>query len=166
MAELGIQAVVAPVAQEEIVDLGAEPFAVGFRGDKLQKAERAVVAGEDAAVLHVIPRGAGKILWMPVPVELSDDVEAAAGTYARALDEAGLRPRFIVEPDDAPALIICNRFRDMELLTIVSETSTAMELKLRSAAHQAILPVKVPPQRAVHLLVRASDWTIIDHTGD
>jgi hypothetical protein len=93
LAGLGVGAITRPVAPENrlLVDATTE-VRVPFRGAKLERIERAVVKDAARARVEVIRRGKGKIVWCPLPVELSDDDRATTAVYRVALRVAGIPP--------------------------------------------------------------------------
>ena len=48
-------------------------------------------------------RGRGRILWSPLPVEVSDEADSTAALYRMAMREAGVRPLFTT---DAPSSVL------------------------------------------------------------
>ena len=87
---LGLAAASRPVASLERIVIGGTPFAVGFRGQQLERVDTAFIPGEFAATVHRVGRGKGAILWMPVPVEISDSVDATVALYRAAFAQAGV----------------------------------------------------------------------------
>ena len=102
--------------------IGGTRFDLGFRGQQLERVETAFVPGEPAATVHRVSRGKGAILWMPVPVEVSDSVEATVALYRFALAQAGVRPVANVEPSDGSVFAGVQRFADVVLVALVSES--------------------------------------------
>jgi hypothetical protein len=99
LASLGIHADARPVAPENRLRVDATTeIRVPFRGGKLERLERAVVNGGAPARVQRLRRGKGKIIWCPLPVELSDDDRAPSAVYRAALRVAGIRPAITVTP--------------------------------------------------------------------
>ena len=122
MKELGLSAASRPVASHERIVIGGTPFDLGFRGQQLERVETAFVHGEEAATVHRVVRGKGTILWMPVPVEISDSVDATAALYRSAFAQAGVAPVVNVEPSDGSVFAGVERFAEVVLVALVSES--------------------------------------------
>ena len=119
---LGLSAASRPVASHERIVIGGTPYDLGFRGQQLERVETAFVSGEPAATLHRVSRGKGAILWMPVPVEISDSVDATVVLYRAALAQAGVAPVVRVEPSDGSVFAEAQRFADVVLVAMASES--------------------------------------------
>jgi hypothetical protein len=125
---LGLAAASRPVASHERILIGSMPFDLGFHGDQLVRVETALVAGESEAAVHRVARGKGAILWMPVPVEISDSVEATSALYRSAFEQAGVEPAVSVEPTDGSVLVGAERFADVVLVALVSDSGADRDI--------------------------------------
>ena len=60
---------------------------------------------------------------MPVPVEISDSVDATVALYRAAFAQAGVVPVVNVEPSDGSVFAGVERFADVVLVALASESS-------------------------------------------
>jgi hypothetical protein len=130
-AVFGIASGPAPVAQSEVLTVGTQRYDCGFRGEDMQRIELATLPAGRGAVLLEADHGKGKLLWCPLPVELSDAEEAVAAVYREALRAAGVEPPCAVIPDLPGVLAYTSRFRDVTLVTVVSELAQRVDLRFR-----------------------------------
>ena len=141
MAALGLDARTRPVMPEETIVLDGRRYAVRYRGEKMQRVESAVTASE--AGVNVASRGRGRVLWSPLPVELSDEPESTAALYRLATREAGVSPLFTTDAP-SPVLVYPARYAHHTLYTIVSETSGDTRVRVTDAqtgtTHEAVVP--------------------------
>lgn len=131
MAALGIECTSAPVTTEELARIDEKFYRVSYRGEKLQRVEKAVVA--DAGLTGpVIARGNGKIVWSPLPLELNDESEPIVSFYRAALRESGFHPVFTRAKTDGPSalLILPLLFAGAALYILVSEGGVAETAEL------------------------------------
>ena len=94
-----------------------------FSGDKTTYLDRAVPASGATFERH--PLGAGEILFLSLPLELSDDVELLSRVYRWALDEAGVEPVYRTGIDDPGIVIIPTALEEATLYVVASESSEA-----------------------------------------
>ncbi|MBI3112724.1 MAG: cellulase family glycosylhydrolase [Ignavibacteriales bacterium] len=159
--EFGFEVSSKPVAQEEFLSIEGREFRLSFRGEKIQRMEKAVVAGDPVQTVHVIPVGKGKLLWSPLPVEVSESVEASVELYKLALREAGIAPVFRLEHDDPSVLIIPTVYDETILYAMVSERDGDARVQLTDGETQTGITVTVPAQRPVLFFVDRRDGTIV-----
>src|SRR6185369_12306579 len=110
----------------------------------------------------VLRHGAGRIVWSPLPVELSDDSEAGLALYRYALAQSGLRPILSVVDDDAAVLIRPTVFAGAVLYTLVSESSRKADLAWVHEETGTRLSASVPAGRAVLLWVDRKTGRVLD----
>lgn len=165
MGSMGIPVRVAPVTQEETLIVGTEQIVVGYRGEKLHRVEKGITEREGLPRVEVVTRGAGKVIWSPLPVELAEHPEAAARLYAFALKEAGWSPRFTVGPADSRVLVYASHFDRATLFACVSESAAEESVDITTVPGGATQRVKVAAQKAVLLLVGQSDGHLIARHG-
>ncbi len=151
MKALGLAAASRPVASDERIVVGSMPFDLGFRGQQLERVETAVIPGEPAATVHRVALGKGTILWMPVPVELSDSVDATVALYRAAFAQAGIGPVVNVEPADGSVFAGVQRLADVVLVALVSESGADRDVTV-GLAGAAPRRVRLPAGRAALLL--------------
>jgi len=144
--------------------IDGKPFRLGFRGDKLERVDTASVRGEATATLHRVTRGHGVILWLPLPVELSDSAEAVASVYRTALAHAAVRPTVVVTPEDPGLFIGTTTFADAVLVVVASESSADMDVRvsLPPATGGTTATGQVAPGTAVHLQAGRARLLLLD----
>ena len=154
LAGLGIHATTRPVTPENRLRLdAATEIRVPFRGGKLERLERAVVEAGVPARVEVIRRGKGRIIWCPLPVELSDEDGATSAVYRSALRVAGVREAVTVAPITPGVLVRALRFTDSILLVVVNETNADADLRVRVAPLTRPVRVHVAAERATMVVV-------------
>ncbi len=186
---IGLAHAVRAVAQTEHVRIGDRLFAVPFRGEKMHRVETAVLpavasgsgapavrddmmsaqdADADTALraaehIHDVAVGAGRLLWCPVPLELSDDPAAMLALQKHALDRAGVKAVFDAERDDASVLILPRVHDHSVLYTFVNESATQADVRMRhrGSSQRGAYVVRVPAGRAHMLLLDRAAGTVI-----
>jgi hypothetical protein len=143
----------APVMPSEFLALGNGELHFRFGGEKMQRLEKAIVGEEKTARVHVAPRGAGKLVWCPLPVEASDTNEPVAEFYRYALAQASVAPLFTATGANPSILIRPTVFAGAVLYTFVSESERDTTLQVTNAAGKTAFTVKLPAQRAVFALL-------------
>jgi hypothetical protein len=161
---LGIAASSRPVAGSENLLIDGQAFRVGFRGDKLERVDTASVRGEATATLHRVTRGHGVILWLPLPVELSDSAEAVASVYRTALAHAAVRPAVVVAPEDPGLFVGTTTFADAVLVVVASESSADVDVRvsLPPATGGTTAAGQVAPGTTVHLPAGRARLLLLD----
>jgi hypothetical protein len=153
------------VAQTEFLRIGDATWRLDFRGDKLQRAEKAVVDGAQVTGLLEHARGKGRILWAPLPVELSESIEPSAALYSAAARVAGLEPAFTVDGADPSILILPLVFQDAVLYTFVSESGRDADLRLVHRETQTPVEVHLPAHRSAAVVLRRRDGAVLARRG-
>jgi hypothetical protein len=153
MHGFGISVSQRPVSQQEYLDIDGTLFDLSFRGDKLQRVEKAVVAGESTAKVHTIPVGNGSILWSPLPVELAHQVEPTTALYRFALAHAGIKPVFRTNNPNSGILLYPAVFENAVLYGIVSELGSPYELSFAHRETGTDVAIGLPAQRAALTLI-------------
>jgi hypothetical protein len=149
----GIRAVTRPVMNEEYCIIDGKEHLLAFRGEKIQRVEKAVTSGATAATLQRFPYGSGSLLWCPLPVELSDRTDALTALYRHAAAVAGCRP-VCIRTDASPAVILLPAvFRDTALYACVSETDRDLEIRFTHVETSTGYTERVAAQQAVLLLI-------------
>ena len=160
-AALGVASSIAPVAAEESLSIGGKTARLSFRGEKIQRVEKAVVAGQTAAQVVVAAKGKGAVVWSPLPVELSDSVEAAEELYRFALERAGVVPMFEAKGKDDAILVLPTRFADATLYAFVSESDSPASLDVVDKRSGAAFHIELKARRSA-LAVIGANGTIVD----
>jgi hypothetical protein len=161
---LGLEALTAPVAGSEPLSVGDQVLAAGYRGEKLERVEKAVVAGAPAASLHTVRRGQGAVVWCPLPVELAEGTEATVAVYRAVAAQAGATAPVSVTPADPGVFVGASRFGDTLLVALASETSVDRRLDVRAAGAPGSIGLTLPAQRGLLLLLDARTGTLLDRT--
>ena len=157
----GLNAAVAPVAQEETLRLNGADLRVGFHGDSFQRMEKAVVGGEETAAVRTVPLGSGKVIWCPLPLETSVESAPAAALYRYALEQARVRPVFSMDHAEPSVLIRPSLFAQCALYTLISESGQHREISLTHLENGARIRVTLPPQRAAHVLLARDSGAVL-----
>ncbi len=163
---LGFTLSARPVAQEEFLAINGKEYRLSYRGDKIQRLETAIIQGVSPSAdgvhqIQVIPRGKGRIIWSPLPVELSDPPQANIDLYDLAVKSAGITLPLTVEKANPSILILPVIFELTMLLVFVSENERDTEVHLTASESKAPLTVKLPAQRSAMILVRRGDGKVI-----
>jgi hypothetical protein len=101
----------------------------------------------------IIRRGKGKIVWSPLPVEVSDTPETTAALYRFALKESGVESVCVVEQDNPSVLIAPTVFEDAVLYTFVSECDRDTEIKWTHGESGSSHRITVRAQRTALVFV-------------
>ena len=161
MKQFGVASGHKPVAEEEFLSIGGTEYQVSYRGDKIQRIEKAVLEKNVSGNVLVLSHGRGKIIWSPLPVEISDSVEPCVALYEYALKEAGLSPVFTVEKKDPSVLILPNVFKESILYTCVSECDRDSEVRLTDKETKTAVTVAVPAQRVALVFLNRKTGEIL-----
>ena len=150
------------VAETENVTIAEREFLLRFEGEKLQRIEKAVAPGQDAAVKPiVVMQNSGQFIWSTIPLELGDSMTALATFYRVALAQAQLKPVFTVTPQTPSVLVLPSVFRDVVLYTFVSEISRDTQMQVTHSESKTQFSVTVPAQRTAMVLLERKSGKII-----
>jgi hypothetical protein len=160
-ASLGLPALPQPVAQQETVMVDGALTAARFTGSRVERAEKAALSGEGVTTLREIARGAGALLWCPLPVELAEGPEATAAVYAAAAARAGVVPPLEVSGAGAEVLVRPVLLADAVLVALVNESDTerTVSFRPRGAPHEAT--VTLAPRRSVLAMVERASGRLL-----
>ncbi len=150
-----------PITQEEFISINGTEVRLHYRGDKIQRLEKAVVAiGQPTAVMTT-PKGKGKIVWSPLPIELADNVEPTTALYSYALAQAGITPTLNVEPANSGVLVLPCAFENAILFTCVSGCDKDTELHITLSSPESQLAVTVPAQRSAMIFIDSKTGRVL-----
>ncbi len=149
MAVFGLSPSVEPVGTEEFLSIDGKEFRLGFRGDKMQRIEKGSSRHGEVPSVEDIPLGAGRIVYSPVPVELSDSPEAVEAFYRYGIAAAGLTGRITVETKDPSVLVRTIVFSDALMVTFVPEGNSARPVTFTLTESSKRYTVTVPPRRPI-----------------
>ena len=148
----GSPAETVPIAESELITIGARPYSVRYEGDKMQRIEKAVVKGSSSRTI-VQPYGLGRVVWSPLPLEVGDSMSAIAAFYRQALALARVAPVFTATPRTPDLLILPSVFRDVVLYTFVSEASRDVRMTVMHVETRHRFNVVVPAGRTAMMFV-------------
>ncbi len=165
LKQLGLSADNKPVAEEEFLMIDGREYQVSYRGDKIQRLEKAVVDEDDPLEVMTMPRGKGMIFWSPLPVEVSDSVEPTVAFYEYAMKGAQLSPVFTLEKKDPSILILPTVFNEAILYTVVSEADRDEEIHVLDKETKSTFTVNIRAQRAAFVFLSRKDGKILAKLG-
>lgn len=154
-----------PVAQEENLELDGEVLRLSYRGEKIQRVEKAVANGGTTARVMTTQVGRGRLIWSPLPVELAQQLEPTAALYRYALAQAGVAPRFATRRLDPGVLIYPAVYRDAVLYAVVSELGGPTSVSFTHSETATAVEIRLPPGRAALVLVHRRDGRILGRYG-
>jgi hypothetical protein len=161
LKQLGIDATTRPVAQEESIVIGRKEYRLSYRGDKLLRIEKSVVNAGDIPAVATIRRGKGKILWSPLPVEISDTTDTTAALYRYALKEAGVVSTCEVEQQNPSVLIAPTSFNEVVLYTLVSECDRDTDVTFTHRESNTPVSITVRAQRSALMFVNRKTGKVL-----
>lgn len=153
ISQFGVRSESRPVAQEEELTIGGAAFRLSFRGDKIQRLEKAVIAGGGMPAVMTFPLGTGRVIWSPLPVELAEQIEPTVALYELALQSSGVVPALATKERDPSILVLPTLFEEVILATIVSESDMPKNIALIHRATGAAIAVELPPQKGTMLVL-------------
>lgn len=162
---LGLRASSRPVAGQEPAVIAGTTWRLGYRGDRLERVETAFVAAESPTSVHRVVRGKGTILWMPLPVELSESPDATVALYRTAIAVAGVKPAMVVEPADGSVYVGAISYSDAVLVALASESSADQDVSV-SLPDGVVTRLRLPTGRAMLLLVDRKSGTVVGRDRD
>lgn len=160
-AALGIDGENSTVGTEEHLTFDGKEYRVGFRGDRLQKVEKFVAAGDATPAVRILPSGRGRIIWAPLPVEAGDAIETVAALYRFAATTAGLRGAVEVRTPDPSVLVRPVVCRETVMVAFVSEAGTPRTISGKLAESGATFSLTVPARRSVIRLHHRREGTLL-----
>jgi hypothetical protein len=158
----GVPAETVPVSESEAITIGAREFLVRYDGEKMQRIEKALVAGSRPIVFA---HGSGRIIWSPLPLELGDSIDAITAFYRFALRHARVAPVFNAFPKTPAVLVLPSVFRDVVFYTFVSETARDTRLQVTDLESRARFSVLVPAERTAMILLERKTGKLIGRSS-
>ncbi len=160
-ASLGIRGSSVTVGAEEHVVIGGREFRLGFRGYKMQRIEKYVVDGQSSPEPVTVPSGKGAIILCPLPVELSDSMDAIAALYRSAISKSGITPAVTVATEDPSVLVRYVVYRDALMLVFVSDAAASRRISGTLVQSGKAFTVDVPARRSVVVIHGREDGRVI-----
>ena len=122
-----------------------------FSGDRTTYFDRAFLA--DGSTWIEKPYGGGRVLYTPLPIELSDNLQAIGGVYRYAAQLAGVTAAYSTDVQN-PGILICpTRFPDATLFVLTSESAETVNVSFHDALSGNEFAGKLDPGRAAMVLV-------------
>lgn len=150
-----------PVSETERITIGQREYLVRFDGEKMQRIEKALVERTSPVQPITVVAGSGKIIWSPLPLELSDSMSAIAAFYKFALAQAQIKPVFTALPRTPAVLILPSVFRDVVLYTFVSEINRETRMQVTHLESGTRFSVSVPTERTAMVLLERKTGKLI-----
>jgi hypothetical protein len=158
---LGVEAVSKPVAEEEFLRIGDSEVRLSYRGEKIQRIEKAVIQPDQTPTVITVPRGSGKLIWCPLPVELSETDDATVALYRYAMHQAGVAPVCSVEPVNSGVTVIPAMFETAVLYTLISESDRNTDIVLTHLEPKTELKIPLPAGRAAMAFVDRKNGNVL-----
>ncbi len=146
----GLTASTARVGAMEELHIGGVRHLLPYTGEKVHRIERGVDG--PVALVRSVSHGGGRIIWSPLPVELSDATEPTTALYRLALKEAGIEPAFRITPA-VPILVIPHSHDGAMLYALVSESAEDADIELTDAATGSTHSIRVPARRTACVII-------------
>jgi len=150
-----------PVAQSEAITIDGQEFLMRFDGEKMQRVEKGVVGSQLPVKPLIHSVGSGRIVWSPLPLELSDSLPALVAFYKLALEKAGVEPIFTASPATPAVLILPAVFRDVVLYTFVSEIDRDTQMTISDLESRTSFDVLVRAGRTAMVLLQRKTGTVL-----
>jgi hypothetical protein len=148
------------VSETEAITIKAHDYLVRYDGEKMQRIEKAVVENRARPLVFLYENG-GKIVWSPLPLELSDSMPALVAFYKLALEHASVTPKFTASPQTPGVLVVPTFFRDVVLYTFVSEIDRDTSMLVTHKQTRTRFGVTVRAQRTAMVLLERTTGRII-----
>jgi hypothetical protein len=165
LKEFGLQSITQPVAEEEYITIDEKEFRLSFRGDKMQRVLKAVPqpVGKERAI--TIPHGKGKIVWVSVPIELSDSTNVTGALYSSLIRDLPVH-RFVTTDNRTSSVLMLPTVFDETIMCIfVSESDRDETIKFVHHESQYSSSVRIKGQRTEILFLDRRSGHIISQMG-
>jgi len=123
---------------------------LSFSGEKTTFLERTLLPNDQTMLEKTL--GKGRILFMPLPFELNDNLKAIGDLYRYALQVANVAEAYATQLDD-PGMLICPTQFDHATLYVLASESSASEMSFRDTRSGKVFAGRLEPGRAALLLV-------------
>ncbi len=145
---LGWKSDLLPVAEEEYLSFGGNEMRFSFRGEKMQRLLKARPVGSTSIELKIIQHGTGRILWSPIPLEMSDSREPLEEFYRYVFSVLDIHPSVSVVKPNPSILMLATDYRDSIMCTFVSESEKDSIITIELRGSRKHLEIAVPGQRS------------------
>jgi hypothetical protein len=120
----------------------------------------------DGKSFNKINVGKGQILWVNIPIELSEDLDSIGRVYSAAATMAHVPSDFTLKSPLSSGVLISSQVLQDDILYIFSSESASDEaISMRDNETGASLDFPLPAQRAAVVFVRRSDGKIVGKYG-
>ena len=162
--QLGFTGSAKPVAQEEFLTIDGVEYQLSYRGDRIERIEKAFAGGAKHPEVLTIARGKGRMIWSPLPVELAEDVRPAVGLYQYALKQSNCIPVFTTDKRDSSVLVLPSVFENAVLYTLISEGERDADVGITHQETGTAIVVHVSAQASEMVFLNRKDGQIISRT--
>jgi hypothetical protein len=137
-------------ARENLITWPGGEAWLSFSGEKTTYLERTFLPDGQTFVMKTLDKG--RILIVPLPLELNDNLKAVGDIYRYALQMADVREAYSTQLSD-PGMLICPTQFDHATLYVLTSESAASEVSFRDALSGKAFTGKLEPGRAALVLV-------------
>ena len=123
---------------------------LSFSGEKTTVLEQALLPQGKTFIEKALDKG--RILLVPLPIELNDNLQAVGDIYRYALQEAKVQGAYSTHLND-PGMLICPTQFDHATLYVLTSESSASDISFRDARSEKTFSGRLEPGRAALLLV-------------
>jgi hypothetical protein len=163
--DLGIQAHVEPLTYHNAnIRLGERSVGLAF-GQQQQNWLNSL-RFDDGSTLKEITRGKGRIFWTAYPVELAEDLQAAAALYTYVTSQLKLAPSFTLQSPLPPGVLVFPTvLADSVLYVFVSDSASDAAISLRDQATGVPLTFTLLREHAAIAVIGKKDRKIMAKYG-
>ena len=147
--------------RDNLVEWPAGRAFLSYPGDKCTYLERGFLP--DGRTFAEAKLGQGRILYVSLPIELNDNLNAIGEIYRMALAQAGVVPAYTTSIEDPGILISPTDVGNATLYVLTSESSSPQTVSFKDAASGKDLAGKLEPGRAAMVLVGKSGQLLADY---
>ena len=164
-AELGLGAHAEPLVYHEAkMNIGSRAISLSFGQQQQNWLES--LHFEDGSTLKELPRGKGRIYWAAYPVELSENLQAAADLYAYAAGQAGVAAAYRPLSPVAPGILVYSTsFTDSLVYVFVSDSADDAPVKIQDNATGVTVELRLPAQHAAMAVIGKNQKKLLAKYG-
>ncbi|MFH1008842.1 MAG: alpha-amylase family protein [Candidatus Latescibacterota bacterium] len=167
LTDFDLKTEIRPVARHEALTIGDREVYFHYSGMKIEHIDKEVViptsegAVEQAPKLVHVPVDAGRLVFCPLPIELSDNYGEVAAVYDAALDGIDLPPIFRRDDPDPGVLINAMEYERAILYGIISEAGSPQRVRFTQISSDTDIELLVPASRAAMLMLDRKSGQLI-----
>jgi hypothetical protein len=136
--------------REDLIAWPGRGALLSFSGDKTTFLERILLPNAKTFLEKTL--GRGRVLFVPLLVELNDNLKAVGDLYRFALRLANVAEAYSTPLND-PGVLICPTQVDRATLCVLASKSAASEISFRDEGSGKVSAGRLEPARAALLLV-------------